>query len=125
MDLAFGGLVTMVGRVKVSVEGRVMEDMERLRLRVLESERGRSSESESEEESGWIGDLEREDLEGRGMWEMSSSSESESGVWIREFFCASSRNVAVVKDVLEELEREELEEEKEDNFESGGVLDFS
>ena len=67
MDLAFGGLVTMVGREKVSVEGRVMEDMERLRLRVLESERGRSSESESEEESGWIGDLEREDLEGRGM----------------------------------------------------------
>ena len=67
MDLAFGGLVTMVGRVKVSVEGRVMEDMERLRLRGWESEIGRSSESDSEEESGWVRDVEREDLEGRGM----------------------------------------------------------
>ena len=123
MDLGFGGLVMIVGSENVSVEGWVEVDMDRLRLRDLDKLKGALSESESEGLMEGIGEF--EGLWRKGMFEMSSSSESEGRFERVEGLEVREKNTAEVKDFEEVSEHEGEREEVGCNLEDEEFLDFS
>ncbi len=93
----------MEGSENVSVDGVVMEDIERLRFRDLTRDKGMSSESESEDK--WMECLTegREGVDLRGILEMSSSSESESVFEVEICFWARAKKTAEVVELGVEI----------------------